>query len=206
MMRSAAGQGFPQAQAQLADMERQLSPEDRTRGEALAAELTSAGPQPTELAEAETPPQPQPRATEPPRPERPREGPGVSYEHPPEDGRPVAPVREVRAEPPPRRPEPVRTETPRPSRPAVTTRTVAARPAAGGSWRIQLGAFRNDANARRQWAQLRRRVSALGPLQPSYQRAGALTRLRTGIVGSRAAADRICAAVRASGEACIPVP
>ncbi|WP_243406080.1 SPOR domain-containing protein [Sphingosinicella sp. YJ22] len=35
--------------------------------------------------------------------------------------------------------------------------------------------------------------------------AGALTRLRAGPLASRAAADRICAAVRAAGEACIPV-
>jgi cell division septation protein DedD len=49
-------------------------------------------------------------------------------------------------------------------------------------------------------------VGALGSLQPAYTRAGAVTRLRVGPFASRAAADRICSAVRAAGEACIAVP
>jgi cell division septation protein DedD len=75
-----------------------------------------------------------------------------------------------------------------------------------GSWRVQLGAFSNEANARRQWSKVQRSVAALGSLQPAYTRAGAMTRLRAGDFASRAAADRVCAAVRAAGEACLAVP
>jgi cell division septation protein DedD len=71
---------------------------------------------------------------------------------------------------------------------------------------VQLGAFGTEANARRQWSKVQRRVAALGNLQPAYTRAGALTRLRVGPFANRAAADRVCAAVRATGEACLPVP
>lgn len=240
LMKTAASQGFPQAQAQLAEMESQLSPEDRQRGDALASEMATGGPE-IEIAAADPPPpmpetrqpvspppapmptptrpgpgvsyDPPPETTRPPqtRPtERPRTGgPGVSYEHPPADGRPTAapppaptPTRPpARTEPPRRPPVERRTEStrPRPAPPAATPR-----PAQGG-WRVQLGAYSNQANAQRYWAQIRRRVSALGGLQPSYQRAGPLTRLRTSPVGNRAAADRVCAQVRSAGGACYPV-
>lgn len=75
-----------------------------------------------------------------------------------------------------------------------------------GSWRVQLGAFSNEANARRQWSKVQGRVSVLGGLQPAFTRAGAVIRLRVGPFASRAAADRVCAAVRAAGEACLAVP
>lgn len=215
LMKMAAGQGFPQAQSQLAQMEQQLSAEDRARGEVLAAEMAGPSAPQTELASAEQPSVPGARDEAPQPPEeatQPREGQpdaGVSYEHPPESGYQGPPPSDTRRPAPPvQRPAPVRAETvrPRPPRPApVTTRTVAP-PTPGGSWRVQLGAFSSDANARRQWAQLRRRVSALGSLQPSYQRAGPLVRLRTGPVGSRAAAERVCSAVRAAGEGCVLVP
>ena len=126
-------------------------------------------------------------------------GPGVSYEHPPEHGRPVEQPRPPRVEP---RPRPVQTaERPRP-RPV----TPAPRPAAtGGSWRVQLGAFSNEANARRQWTQLRRRVGALANLSVAYPRAGNVVRVRAGSFASRDAANRVCASVRAAGGDCIPV-
>jgi hypothetical protein len=44
MMSAAAAQGFPQAQAQLADMERQLTPADRDRGRAMMAQLSTPAP------------------------------------------------------------------------------------------------------------------------------------------------------------------
>ncbi|HYD38204.1 MAG TPA: SPOR domain-containing protein [Allosphingosinicella sp.] len=77
--------------------------------------------------------------------------------------------------------------------------------AAGGRWRVQLGAFGNAAGAQRAWAGLRSKVAALAALQPQYVPAGAVTRLRAGPLADRAAADRICAAARAAGAACFPV-
>jgi cell division septation protein DedD len=213
MMSAAAGQGFPQAQTQLAEMDRQLSPADRDRGRQLAAEMGSApGPQMAAV-------QPSAPRVEPPasrrRPEAaPPSGPdaGISYTPPPED----------RRSDPATRPAPPRSAPPRPVPPRVapratprTTTTPTQTPAnpvrtargdaQGGAWRVQLGAFSSDANARRQWEAVRRRVSALGPLQPAYTRAGPLIRLRAGPVGSRAEADRLCTSVRAAGQVCIPV-
>jgi cell division septation protein DedD len=228
MVSAAAAQGFPQAQAQLADMERQLTPADRDRGRAMMAQLST--PAPTRIASAvqaseapavqprrpDTIPAPVPTPTATPRG---RPDAGVSYAPPPENrGAPpivTAPPRvaapSVRVQAPPRiSTPPARAEAPQPrtapsSRPAPAARP-AAQVAASGNWRVQLGAFSNEANARRQWSQVQRSVSALGSLQPAYPRAGTLTRLRAGPFASRAAADRVCAAVRASGQACIAVP
>lgn len=202
MMRAAAAQGFPQAQSQLAEMERQLTPEDRQRGEQLAAEINVPAPNAPPRQMAEVDPDRAAQPTRPPAQQNPpprQSGPGVSYEHPPEHGRPAEQPRPPRAEP---RPRPVQTaERPRP-RPATTV----PRPTAtGGSWRVQLGAFSNEANARRQWGQLRRRVSALSSLSVAFPRAGNVVRVRAGAFASRDAANRVCASVRAAGGDCIPV-
>jgi cell division septation protein DedD len=76
---------------------------------------------------------------------------------------------------------------------------------AGGRWRVQFGAFGDAGNARRQWDSLRARGGAFAGLQPVFVRAGAVTRLQAGPLASKAAADRVCAAARAAGSACIPV-
>jgi cell division septation protein DedD len=71
--------------------------------------------------------------------------------------------------------------------------------AASGHWRVQLGAFSNEANARRAWSGVAGRLPGL---QPFFVRAGAVIRLQAGPLGSRAAADRACSAAR---QACFPV-
>lgn len=235
MMRAAAAQGFPQAQAQLTEMDRQLTPEDRARSEQLAADLVvpPADPAPTRVAVAEparTPPPstaarpgtsyaPPPEQGPPTRIPPPNAGgqrPGVSYPIPPEDGRPVVAEERPQARPADRPAPAAQTPRPRPERPAVAERrdppaprpapTPAPRPAAGGgAWQVQLGAFSSEANARRQWEQLRRRISALGGLSVAYPRAGDVVRVRAGGFANRDAADRTCASVRAAGAACIPV-
>lgn len=211
MMSAAAGQGFPQAQTQLEAMEAQLSAPDRENGRRLAAEMSASGTQVAAVDPSTVRTQPAPRPVQQAAP-RPAEQPRYTPPHQPEAGVSYAPPpEETGAEPTPRRrpdvvptPAPTRVATPAP-RPQAPAR-VAAPAATGGAWRVQLGAFSNDANARRQWEVVRRRVRALGPLQPSYTSAGALTRLRAGPLASRAAADRICSAVRAAGEGCIAVP
>ena len=89
-------------------------------------------------------------------------------------------------------PSTVSTQAP-PPRP---TQTVAA---PSGRWRVQLGAFSSEANARRAWSQVAGRLTGL---QPFYVRAGAMTRLQAGPLASRAAAERACAS---AGQACFPV-
>jgi tetratricopeptide (TPR) repeat protein len=100
---------------------------------------------------------------------------------------------------PAKRPAPVKAAAPAPG-PAAP-----AQAAAGGRWRVQLGAFGSSANAQRAWAGLKGKVGAFGPLQPNYVAAGAVTRLQAGPLASRAAADKVCAAARAAGAACFPV-
>jgi cell division septation protein DedD len=197
MMSAAAAQGFPQAQAQLSEMERQLSAEDRDRGRQLALEMTSPPPQ-----VASVPPQALPPVPTTPSPSS---RPGVSYAPPPETEAPPAERPRVVQTVPVPRPPAVQPRTERPERPAPAPAPTPA-PAAAGSWRVQLGAFSSQANARRQWEIVRRRVSALGPLSPAYSSAGALTRLRAGPLASRAGAERVCAAVRAAGEDCLIIP
>lgn len=89
---------------------------------------------------------------------------------------------------------------------AATPAPAPSAPAASGGWRVQLGAFRDEGNARSLWADLRQRAPALGRLQPVYVKAGALTRLQAGPIASNADAIRVCAAVKAAvpGTACLP--
>lgn len=181
MMTLATRQNFPQAADQLRQMEAQLSAEDRARGLALARSGDASVSQGAAIG-------PQVAAVEPP--VRRNDGAGVSWQ--PQLER--APAAEQPALAPHTRPAPPR-QSP--------VRAVAAAP--GGRWRVQLGAFSSAANARRQWDNVRRRVSPLGGLQPVYVSAGPLTRLRAGPLASRAAADRVCAAVRSAGGECIAV-
>jgi hypothetical protein len=92
--------------------------------------------------------------------------------------------------------------SPPPARHNITAKPAAAR---GGHWRVQLGAYGSPAAARGAWSALSRRVGALAGLQPSYEQAGKFTRLRAGPLDSKSAADRLCAAAKAAGQACFPV-
>lgn len=71
-------------------------------------------------------------------------------------------------------------------------------PAASG-WRVQLGAFGTEANARRAWAGVSGRFDGL---KPTFVRAGNVVRLQAGPLRDKAAAKRACAA---SGTSCIAV-
>lgn len=99
--------------------------------------------------------------------------------------------------PPRARPDAVRTpiETARPApRPAER-----AQPVAGGRWRVQLGAYSSDANARRAWGAVAGRLPGL---RPYYVRAGNLIRVQAGPLRDRAAALRACGA---AAGGCYPV-
>ena len=91
------------------------------------------------------------------------------------------------------------------STPAAPPTAAAPAPAAAGGWRAQLGAYGSPAAAQAQWAALRGKLGAFSGLQPSYEKAGNFTRLRVGPLANRAAADRLCAAAKAVGQACFPV-
>lgn len=95
-----------------------------------------------------------------------------------------------------------------PTAPRVAARTtpppVGPAPAAGsgGPWRVQLGAFSVSGNAERLWA----RIGGKGPLSGKtrmLEKAGRLTKLQAGGFSSSSEAERACAALKASGQACL---
>ncbi|HEV2865196.1 MAG TPA: SPOR domain-containing protein [Allosphingosinicella sp.] len=173
----AAAQGLPYAQSRLREMEQHLTPQDRARGTELAQEMARTAP----VQVASNTPPPVVAVTAPPAPPPPRIA-GTNV--------PPSSVATDRPAPPPSRPAPPATR-PAPAVPALAS--------SGGRWRVQLGAFSTDANARRAWSQV---AGRLGGLQPFYVRAGAVIRLQAGPLASRAAAERACAAAR---QACFPV-
>lgn len=100
-------------------------------------------------------------------------------------------------------PKPVATPSPPPAAPRPAPPVT--RPAQGGAWRIQLGAFGDAANADKLWGRLSQRVNGLGELTPYKIKAGAVTRLQAGPIATKAAADRLCSAIVAAGNPCIAV-
>ncbi len=174
MMSRSAAQGLAPAQSQLREMEQHLSAGDRTRGDEIAAALIRTTPAQGAGIDAPAPPPVQVATTSVP--------PSVT---PAPQPRPTAPP-----------PQP-----PAPARPAPRTDTPAASAlaSAGGRWRIQLGAFSSEANARSAWTGVGARLRGL---QPYYVRAGAVVRLQAGPLASRAAAAAACTAAR---QACFPV-
>ncbi len=74
-----------------------------------------------------------------------------------------------------------------------------------GRYRVQLGAFSDETKARVLWNKLESRVGALASTQPYLVKAGAITRLQAGPLGSEAAAQKLCGSVRASGNACFVI-
>ncbi|WP_430446003.1 SPOR domain-containing protein [Sphingorhabdus contaminans] len=96
--------------------------------------------------------------------------------------------------------------TPVAVKPAAAPAPKTATPAAASPWRIQLGAFGEDANARKLWASLKGKVAGIDSLQPTYKNSGQLTRLQAGPFASRAAADEMCGKLKAAGQACLVVP
>ena len=191
LMTRAAAQGLPQAESHLREMNQHISAADRARGAQLASAMVNQAP--ARIAEATA--MPASTATR------------VAGNQVPAT-RPVAqtPVRAQPVAPAPAQPR-GRPDQQRPvqSSPIQATGALstAARPAsAGGRWRVQLGAFGTEANARRAWTSVSGRLSGL---QPYYVRAGALTRLQAGPLADRASAERSCASVRSGGGVCLVV-
>ena len=177
MMSRAAAEGLPPAIQQLREMEQHIGEADRARGTELAQALARSAPAAAEPVVTGA-------VTAQPRPPQPRV---ATTEVPPS----VSP----RARRAPPRQAPRIAEAPRRAPPAPS----AGLASPGGRWRIQLGAFSSEANARRAWGAVSGRLPGL---QPHYVRAGAVYRLQAGPLANRAAADRACAAAR---QACFPV-
>jgi len=170
MMSRAAESGLPPAVTQLAAMEGHITAEERGRADEILQSLARA-PAAEQLAAAVPP-----------------SSPAITQQRPaPSRAQPRPPAPQPRA--------PARTAERQPA----TPRPAAPMAAAGGRWRIQLGAFSSEANARRAWGAIAGRLPGLSP---NYVRAGSVIRLQAGPLAGRAAADRACAAAR---QACFPV-
>lgn len=76
--------------------------------------------------------------------------------------------------------------------------------AAGGKWKVQLGAFGVAGNADRLWSQLAERSELAGKAKLKVA-SGRLTKLQAGGFATRDAAEAACASLKASGQACLVV-
>ncbi len=188
LMTRASASGLAPASASLAQMDRYIPLDQRQQGLSMARAMEISASRPALPPVAAARPLP-------PRPVQSSGGVIRPVDLPPSQGT-MPPMEDPVAVPSPR---PVAVAAPRP--------TPAPRPAvvAGKGWRVQLGAFGDEGRARALFTQLERRVSGLSDLQPFLVKAGNVTRLQAGPVASSAAADRLCASVRAAGNACLPI-
>ena len=190
LMTRASAQQLPQATTNLAQMDRFIPIEDRRRASELAGQMEQdekrirtaqvgglrSSPSTGAVKTAELPPS-RPAMPDPaPAPITP----GVTYAEAPKP-LPAAPVAAAA--------------------PATTTDPVKA--AASGDWRVQLGAFSDEAKAKSLWNSLEGRVSALSGLQPYLVKAGGITRLQAGPFATQTQAESMCKSVKASGNDCI---
>jgi uncharacterized protein len=165
--------------------------EQRQKGLAMARDLEAAAQRP-QFAEAPSVKRP-PRAPEPPI--RVADIPAST----PEPAMANKPVEVAAVEKPAMmKPKPAIKSVPKPTPPAPAAIT-------GPAWRVQLGAFGDQDNARALWGKLQGRVSALSGLQPYYVKAGNVMRLQAGPIAGKAAAERVCASVKSSGQGCLAV-
>ncbi len=199
MMTRASAAGIGAASSSLAQMDKYVPLDQRQRGLALARtmEETASKPQLAAGMVGDTVPPRSAVATEdlppstvgaPPIPNPVKVAPAK-----------VAPVKVAPVKTPPVK---VAVAPPEPKpvpKPVIKPTPAPQPPATAGGWRIQLGAFSSEANARRAWGSVAGRLSGLGP---SYVRAGTIIRLQAGPLRDRAAAQRACAA---SGTSCIAV-
>ncbi len=206
LMTRASASGIAPASSSLAQMDKIIPLDQRTRGLALARafELSSGRPASVDIATATPPSARLPSGPVRPVALPPSEPVGLPGAPEPIETPSVRPIRTVTAKPPVVKPPLVKPPvvaiaTPRPM-PIPTPA-----PAPRGNWRVQLGAFADGSKAGALWNGLRSRIGALGPYQSMIVKAGPITRLQAGPLGSRAAAEKLCASVKAAGQACLPV-
>ena len=86
-----------------------------------------------------------------------------------------------------------------------SARAVSPEDAAGGPWKVQLGAFGTTDRARDRWKQLTAKVPALAGYDQHIAAAGTVQRLQASGIGSKAAAQALCAKVRSAGSDCLVI-
>ena len=172
LMTRASAQGLPSASETLAQMDQYISPADREKGTALAQQYAAQAGAVTHT--------PRDSALVGTRPTVRQTDVPPSRIMPTPAHPPVRPMPVV-APPAPARPAPVHTE------------------ASHGGWHVQLGAFRDRGNAEALWTRVRGHMAGA---EPSYVKAGAVTRLLAGGFASKAEAQHACTA---AGTPCVVV-
>lgn len=190
LMTRASASGLPQAATSVEQMDKYIPEDQRKQGLALAASLEKSGSG-TALAAAPSTPAPVRSAPSSVR----------TTDLPPSTPYQPAPM------PPTPKPAQVavaKPAAPKPTPPAPRPAAPVAAPAAGGGWRVQLGAFGEEGRARALWSELSRKVGGLSAYQPYLVKAGPVTRLQAGPVASSEAATRLCGTIKAAGADCMP--
>lgn len=232
MIRSSSAR-LDKASGHLAQMDKYIPLEDRQRGLVLARAMEERTSRAKIALQDQTPPEPVPAQSGPtPRPyptgretaisaqagRALQPGTGRSALPPPPRRQPPAPIEE--APMPPSSASPIN-EAPLPVMDlpdvAPIERTPRTEPvptapprmdpafSAGPTWRVQLGAFGQETNARGLWTSLKARSAKLHGLQPYLVKSGSLTRLQAGPLRSKADAQGLCNALRANGQSCLVV-
>ena len=196
LMTRAAAAGLPQATTSLSQMDQFMSTEDRQKGLQMASQL-AARPIPPTGRQLVT-------------------GGGANAElaasTPARSSLPVdlsaTPSAKTKPGKPPKsiKPTTVPAQATRPPaatpKPTPAPKAAPALASAGGKWVVQLGAFGSQKSAATAWGKL---AGKMGGLHPSYEKAGAVVRLRAGPLAGKAAAAKACAAATSAGAACFPV-
>ncbi|WP_184080928.1 SPOR domain-containing protein [Sphingobium subterraneum] len=200
MMTRASSAGLTQARNSLAQMDQYIPEAQRKEGLALAAQwdkqpsstvMASAAPASTSPKAPVARPAPAPiRTTDLPPSTPPAasdSGRGTTYAPPPVSGiKPSAPA-------------PAPAPKPAPAMPAATPSAPTS-----GTWRIQLGAFSEEARANALWTSLSTKVRGLSAYQPYLVKGDGITRLQAGPLPGQTEAIKLCTAIKATGNPCIP--
>lgn len=178
-------QGLPQASQTLAQMDGYITPDQRRDGLAMAKRIESDGHTARLAAATARPPAPDRTAA-------------TALDLPAPKVAKVAkaePIKVAKAEPTPHSAPPKAPVKPKEPKPAPAPAAVAA---TGGNWRIQLGAFRDENNARALWGKVGSKTGG----RVNYAKAGDITKVQATGFASKAAAQAACGK---AGVACVVV-
>jgi uncharacterized protein len=191
LMTRASSAGMAPASRSLAQMDQFIPLEQRQQATVLAGDMEQSAGRSRAAQVAGFPINTTPPAkttkpvTVPPSKIPPKVTPGFPQEYP---TKPAQPVKAAVTKPAPIKTAPVRAA------------------AIDGAWRIQLGAFGEEANAQKLWISLESKISDLAALQPYLKASGSVTRLQAGPFATRGSAEAMCGKVKAAGQACLVVP
>lgn len=179
MMRRAADNGLQPASTSLVQMDMYIPADQRRSGSQLAEQLKQRQQAMVMAAGLPEPVTPPPAQTKPRYVKPAKQAPLAA-----------APPAPVVVAPKSTLPKPAAAEAPK--------------PAANSGWRIQLGAFSEEGRAQALWKSLSAKVSGLSAYRSFLEKGGGVTRLQAGSFASQADADRLCIAVKAAGNPCMP--